>query len=122
MAAILIMVNMVANVYAQAVQTPASKAKQLQVILKLTDAQTVKITAVLQKIAKEEAADQQTQANLKKWNETHNMKAIYTYLLKQQAYHGAKIRPILTASQDAVFEELLTKQHDAFTKMAASQQ
>jgi len=120
-AAIIMIVAMVVNSYAQAPRTPAGQAKQLQLALKLTDMQTNKITVILQQIDKEYANDKALQANLKSWQATHNTKAMIDYILKQMDANAFRIEQVLTPEQDNAFQEMLKKRRDALTKIAAAQ-
>ena len=120
---VFMVIGMVATSYAQQTgRMPVDEVTQLQTQLKLTDAQTAKVKAVIQQIKKEQTDDKTTQANMKKWTETHNMKAISDYLLKQMDIESARIKPILTTGQKKIFEGMLTKSRDVLKKMAASQQ
>lgn len=120
-AAMISVMVMAVNVYAQVVKNAAEQAKQMQVQLKLTDMQTAKLTAVLQQIDKEQENDKATQANFKNWQATRNVKAVINYMIKQMDANAFKIERILTPEQDKTFKEMFGKRRDALQKMADSQ-
>jgi len=99
----------------------ANEAKQLQTALKLTDAQTTKLTATFEQIGKEEANDKTAQANIKNWQATRNVKAMIDYMLKQMDANAVRIEKILTPDQNKTFQEIVKKRRDALLKMEASQ-
>jgi len=99
----------------------ASEAKQLQTALKLTDAQTTKLTATFEQIGKEQANDKTAQASIKNWQATRNVKAMIDYMLKQMDANAVRIEKILTPDQNKTFQEMVKKRRDALLKMEAAQ-
>jgi len=99
----------------------ANEAKQLQTALKLTDAQTTRVTTTLEQIGKEEANDKAAQANIKNWQATRNIKAMIDYMVKQMDTNATRIGKIFTPDQNKTFQEMIKKRRDALLKMEASQ-
>ena len=120
-AAIIMIIVLAANSYAQSARTPADQAKQLQIQLKLTDPQTNKITAILQQIDKDQSNDKTAQANFKNWQATRNMKAMIDYVLKQIDVNEYKIEQVLTVNQKSTFHQIVEKRRDGLRKMEAAQ-
>ncbi len=95
-------------------------AKELQKVLKLTDAQTSKVATIYEQKYQELQNDKVTQAKLKNWTATHNMKAIYDYMLNQMDVNEAKISPVLTAEQKKTYSAMQQKTRQAIKQKEAS--
>lgn len=121
MAAMILLIGINSHTYAQNANGPADEAKRLQLTLKLTDAQTTKLTTVLQQIQKQQMSDKTAQANMKNWQATHNTKAMIDYVLKQMDANAYKIEQVLTPEQNKTFKDMLGKRRDALQKMEAAQ-
>jgi Spy/CpxP family protein refolding chaperone len=107
---------------AVATMSPADRARQMQTFLKLTDTQTAKVSTVLQQLTDAAKNDKATQARLKSDYTVHNMKPIYTYMLKNMDEVQAKIDPILTPEQRKTYDSMLAKTRENIQKAVASQQ
>ncbi len=118
---VVLLIAVVSHAQNQQIKDGSMKtAKALQKALKLNDAQTARVAAIYEQKYEAKLKDKQTQAKVKNWADTHNMKAIYDYMLKEIDANEAMINPVLTVEQKKTYMTMQDKARQAIQQKRAS--